>query len=200
MKRTPLRRKVPLRTHRWLRRKVPLRARNALRRRVRLSRGRGPVSLTCDYCGTIFHRFQRRRRRGKRTFCCRQCARQYRFRERLENPKAPTPQHSTAWWRRLRAYVRARDGFRCVLCGISERELGCELGVDHVYPRQAFRRAIEVYQQFGTAAFVSVCPRCHGRKTGGAEAAWLKGDALRLQLYVSTVGAAHLSTTKGMVR
>jgi hypothetical protein len=187
MKRTLLRRKVPLRAHIWLRRKAPLRARTSLRRRVPLSRRRGLVSLTCDYCGVIFHRFQRRRRRAKRAFCCRDCARQYRRRERSENPKVAAPQHSTAWWRHLRAYVRARDGFRCVLCGISERKLGCELGVDHVYPRQAFKRAIEVYRQFGTTAFVSVCPRCHGRKTGGAEAAWLKGDALRLQLYVSTV-------------
>jgi 5-methylcytosine-specific restriction endonuclease McrA len=187
MKRIPLRRKAPLRTHTWLRRKVPLRTRSALRRLVALLRQRGPVELTCDYCGTIFHRFQRHRRHAKRAFCCRDCARQYRRREHSKNPKVPAPQHSRAWWRRLRAYVRARDGFRCVLCGISERELGCQLGVDHVYPRQAFKRAIEVYQQFGTAAFVSVCPRCHGRKTGGAEAAWLKGDALRLQIYVSAV-------------
>jgi hypothetical protein len=199
MKRTPLRRKVPLRAHTWLRRKLPLRARTSLRRRVPLSRRRGLVSLTCDYCGVIFHRFQRRRRRGKRTFCCKHCARQYRVWQRLENPRAPTPQHSTVWWRRLRAYVRARDGFCCVLCGTSERELGCELAVDHIYPRQAFKRAIEVYQQFGAAAFVSVCPRCHGRKTSGAEAAWLKGDALRLQLYVSAVVQPQLSTAKGMI-
>jgi len=58
MKRTPLRRNVPLRAQTWLRRKVPLRTRSALRRRVGLSRRRGPVELTCDYCGTIFHRFQ----------------------------------------------------------------------------------------------------------------------------------------------
>jgi 5-methylcytosine-specific restriction endonuclease McrA len=92
-----------------------------------------------------------------------------------------------AWWRRLRAYIRARDGFRCVLCGASERELGCELAVDHVYPRRAFARAFDVYARFGTTAFVSVCPRCHARKTGGAEAAWLRGDALRLHQYARTV-------------
>lgn len=146
MKRTPLRRKAPPRAHTWLRRKVPLRARSTLRRPVGLSRWRGPVELVCDYCGTVFHRLPRRRRHVKRAFCCRHCARQYRARQRLENPKVPAPQHSTAWWRHLRAYVRARDGFRCVLCGISERELGRDLGVDHVYPRQAFKRAIGVYQ------------------------------------------------------
>jgi hypothetical protein len=187
MKRTPLRRKVPLRTHTWLRRKVPLRARRTLRRRVPLSRRRGLVTLTCDYCRATFRRFLRRRRRGKHVFCCSHCRRRYREQERWDNPKQSAPQHSASWWRRLRAYVRARDGFRCVLCGVSEQNLGRELGVDHVYPRRAFRRAIEVYQQFGTAGFVSVCPRCHGRKTGGAEAAWLEGDALRLQQYSRSI-------------
>lgn len=187
MHRTPLRRKVPLRARVPLRRKVPLRARSRLRRHVGLSVRRGPFEFVCDCCGAIFHRFLRRRRRGKHVFCCRRCARRFRDEQRLTVSKLRAPEHSASWWRRLRAYVRARDGFRCVLCGVSEKELGRELAVDHVYPRRAFKRAIEVYQQFGAAAFVSTCPRCHGRKTTGAEASWLKGDALRLQEYVKTI-------------
>gem|GEM_PF-5552888 len=73
---------------------------------------------------------------------------------------------------------------------MSEQALGGELSVDHVYPRRAFPRAIDVYRTFGTNGFVSVCPTCHGRKTSGAEAAWLRGDALKLRAYVETVTAA----------
>lgn len=195
MQRTPLRRKVPLRARVPLRRKVSLRARSRPRRHVGLSTRRGPVEFVCDYCGAVFHRFLRRRRRGKHVFCCRRCARRYCDEHLVSNPKIPAPRHSTPWWRRLRAYVRARDGFRCVLCGVSEKELGRELAVDHVYPRRAFERAIEVYQRFGAAAFVSTCPRCHGRKTNGAEAAWLEGDALHLQEYVKTVEAHAIRST-----
>lgn len=190
MHRTPLRRKVPLRARVPLRRKVPLRARSRLRRQVGLSVRRGPFEFVCDCCGAVFHRFLRRRRRGKHVFCCRRCARRFRDEQRLTVSKLRAPEHSASWWRRLRAYVRARDGFRCVLCGVSENELGRELAVDHVYPRRAFKRAIEVYQQFGAAAFVSTCPRCHGRKTNGAEAAWLEGDVLQLQRYVRTISGS----------
>jgi 5-methylcytosine-specific restriction endonuclease McrA len=179
MKRTPLRRRVPLRT------------RSALRRRVPLSRHRGLIELRCDYCGVKFRRFVRRRRRGKKAFCCGRCACRFREREQLSNPREPVPQHSTSWWRHLRAYVRARDGFRCVLCGASERELGRKLAVDHVYPRRAFKRAIDIYLRFGAKVFVSLCPVCHGRKTGRAERDWLKGDVLGFQRYVESVTSAN---------
>jgi len=177
MKRTPLRRKTPLRACSALRAKRPARPPRHV-----------PAELVCDYCEGVFHRFLLRRRKNKQAFCCRRCARLYRE-ERLIKSGAPAPKDSPSWWRRLRAFVRARDGFRCVLCGVSERELGHGLSIDHVYPRRAFTRAIDVYREFGTNGFASLCPRCHARKTWDAEARWLRGDALRLQQYVRAVSA-----------
>jgi len=68
--------------------------------------------------------------------------------------------------------------------------LGRELSVDHAYPRRAFPKAIEVYKQFGTDAFFSTCPSCHGRKTNGPERDWLRGDVLRLQQYIRDAEAS----------
>lgn len=169
-----------------LRRKTPLRARTALARRARLARPAVLVELRCAYCKAVFHRWLRRGPRiGERFFCCRRCARLYR--QECHEPAPPAPTHSSEWWRNLRIAVRARDHFRCVLCGASERDLAHELDVDHIYPRRAFQSAIEVFQEFGLAGFVSTCPTCHGRKTSGPEREWLRGDALRLQQYVQTV-------------
>jgi len=145
----------------------------------------------CRYCGAAFHGVPRRRRGGAR-FCSRRCARLHRE-ERAAAAAATAPEHSQAWWRRLRTYVRARDHFRCVLCGTPERALGCELHVDHIYPRRAYPEAIDVYRRFGTNGFVSVCPHCHGRKTGGAEARWLRGDALAMARYIAETAPRPLA-------
>ncbi len=114
------------------------------------------------------------------------CAREHREQERFERVQLRAPEHSAGWWARLRAYVRARDGYRCVLCGTSEAELGCALHVDHVYPRRAFPRALDVLLKYGTRGFVSVCPGQHARKRV-AEIKWLRGDALALEAYARRV-------------
>jgi 5-methylcytosine-specific restriction endonuclease McrA len=156
LRRTPLRRRAPLRARRAGRPARP----SGFARPQR-------AAFVCRHCGATFHRARRRGRDAR--FCSRRCARLHRE-ERVLAAASAAPEHSPAWWKRLRAYVRARDHFRCVLCGAHEIELGCELHVDHIYPRRAYREAIDVYRRFGTAGFVSVCPRCHGRKTSGAEA------------------------------
>jgi hypothetical protein len=166
-----------------LQRRAALRARTRLRTRARGRRG--PVTLTCARCGATFRRIIPARRSDGPAFCSRRCARLHREEQRA--PQAPAPQHSRSWWARLRAYVRARDGFRCALCGIPERDAGGPLHVDHVYPRRAFRRALDAYLELGPSGFVSLCPACHARKTHTSEAAWLAGDAIRLQDYVRAI-------------
>jgi 5-methylcytosine-specific restriction enzyme A len=56
-------------------------------------------------------------------------------------------------WTKLRAWILARDGYRCVECGGPAKQ------VDHVRPKS----------QAGSDAasnLVSRCTRCHGRKSG----------------------------------
>lgn len=58
-------------------------------------------------------------------------------------------------WKSLRIEVLRRDGFRCVICGISGR-----LEVDHIKP---VRDRPDL--SFALSNLQALCRRCHSRKT-----------------------------------
>ncbi len=71
-------------------------------------------------------------------------------------------------WAEQRARARARDGYRCRRCGISEAELGRELDVHHVVPFREFgydprdpARANRYLEANCLDNLVTLCPACH---------------------------------------
>lgn len=72
-------------------------------------------------------------------------------------------------WAQQRLRARARDGFRCRRCGISEAELGRELDVHHKVPFREFDGRYTAANALDN--LVSLCPSCHSR----AEP-WYKSD------------------------
>nr|WP_290665128.1 DEAD/DEAH box helicase [Ardenticatena sp.] len=91
-------------------------------------------------------------------------------------------------WETQRRKARERDGFRCQVCGISERELGRELDVHHKRPFREFgydptdpARANRYLEANALENLISLCPACHRR----VEPPYLSEIALGLQ------GIAH---------
>lgn len=98
-------------------------------------------------------------------------------------------------WNRLADAIRERDGYTCRRCGISEcgtirRE---KMSVDHVKPWRSFEdKALANHPD----NLVSLCRKCHSRKTTVVERAWLRGDVLAWKQWVRSL---HLkSAVKGI--
>jgi 5-methylcytosine-specific restriction protein A len=78
-----------------------------------------------------------------------------------KRPEAHDPYYGTQGWRRTRAKVLERDGYRCTAsdCGTPGRGVGGRLVVDHVVERRN-----------GGADHVSnlrtLCPTCDNRRHG----------------------------------
>jgi len=68
-------------------------------------------------------------------------------------PEHPPRRGSTRAWRRLRAAVLQRDGWRCIVCGAMASQ------VDHVVPRELGGR-----DERGNLR--SICDRCHDERHG----------------------------------
>ncbi|MDQ4079088.1 MAG: DEAD/DEAH box helicase [Chloroflexota bacterium] len=88
-------------------------------------------------------------------------------------------------WRQQRLRTRAREGFRCADCRISEEELGRELDVHHIIPFREFGYVPGKNDGYLAANdlsnLVALCPTCHRRSEP-----WYRSDvAMGLQ------GVAH---------
>ena len=55
--------------------------------------------------------------------------------QRKSRQKRADPFLLSVEWKRMRTYIRRRDGNRCVLCGVGVAGLG-ESRVDHILPRK----------------------------------------------------------------
>lgn len=81
----------------------------------------------------------------------------------------PPPRHDYGPnWTEQRARARARDGYRCQRCGISEAELGRELDVHHLIPFREFKydphdpaRANRYLEANRLENLITLCPACH---------------------------------------
>lgn len=65
-------------------------------------------------------------------------------------------------WKQQRYNARHRDRYCCQRCGVSEKQLGCELSVHHIKPFREF--GLEGYKSANALSnLVSLCSPCHKR-------------------------------------
>lgn len=180
MHRRPRPRTRPRRAHYRLTR------RTRARRLTRLSRRRAWIVVPCAACGAPLRRLDTRGRTA--AFCSSRCRATYYSGQHhplsRTGPSAPYP----ASWARLAEQIRRRDGYTCSWCGTPQAQNGRRLSVDHIIPRRAFASPAEADTPLN---LVSLCQRCHGRKTAVTETKWLRGDALDLALYAALMRPRH---------
>jgi DEAD/DEAH box helicase domain-containing protein len=66
-------------------------------------------------------------------------------------------------WDRQRQRARARDGYRCQVCGVQEGTPGARAGAHHVHHKVPFRRFASSERANRLDNLVTLCPRCHQR-------------------------------------
>lgn len=64
-------------------------------------------------------------------------------------------------WAAIRKAVRDRDGHKCMICGMTEKELGKAMDVHHIVPYRLFKNDEEA-NDLGN--LISLCPSCHHRE------------------------------------
>lgn len=124
------------------------------------------VSSTCLVCGKSIERTPGQVRCGGGKFCSRGCQREYYSGEKSvfwaggkwENP------YVKGWNNKLREKIRIREGYKCFLCGVPQRECMGKLIVHHIN-----------YDKSNNSErnLVALCRRCHG-KTNHDRETWIK--------------------------
>jgi hypothetical protein len=119
---------------------------------------------TCEQCGASYQTTPKATR-GR--FCRRAC-----FAAWMAAGNAPSGEDSPNWhggylpyyggsWRRARRQARDRDG-RCMVCGVTPKELGKSLDVHHLIPFRTF--GVERHLEANAPSnLVTLCPPCHTR-------------------------------------
>jgi len=137
----------------------------------------------CLSCGTDFHVKQSQIDSGKGKYCSRICYMRVRsewMKDRSYNPAYRTDfklhknpnwkgglsfePYALGWNKTYREQIRYRDGYRCLICGVSEVENGRKLSIHHI---DYNKKSIEPKN------LITVCVRCHS-KTNYQREFWKK--------------------------
>lgn len=123
--------------------------------RCRMPGGKGPTfERACDNCGTLYPASIRRFERGWDRSCSKSCANAIRARmqpKRRTLAKEYKRQNSQS---RLKEDVRARAGYKCQICGISQAEYGRALDVHRIIPDGSGG-------EYAVSNARALCRRCH---------------------------------------
>jgi len=124
------------------------------------------ITVECAWCGDDLQRIAHRVERNSRHFCDQDCKGAW-WSANVHGEEHPNwdggreDSYGHTWQIQRRA-ARARDAYRCFLCGITEREneglTGRELSVHHVIPKEEFDTRREA-NRIGN--LLTVCDRCH---------------------------------------
>jgi len=122
------------------------------------------VAFECSTCGKVFYRGKcNQTSTAKFHFCSSDC-------QRANDEWRPRGIDSYLYkdgkksmsrgdgWIATRRTVRARDGYTCQHCGITEEELGKRLDVHHIKPFKEFEKSSDANV---LENLISLCPSCH---------------------------------------
>ena len=94
-------------------------------------------------------------------FCSDICRRQWVEQQPDFQPRLGQPSRRRgANWDEQAKRARARDGYACRVCGITEEEVGRQLDVHHKIPYRSFKSNVEANK---LENLVSVCASCHAK-------------------------------------
>lgn len=120
--------------------------------------------VPCTQCGTIILKHPSRISERKNQYCSRACSKKW-VSENLSGPNSPiwNPNKTNLAygpaWNQTRRAIRARDGYRCQHCGITEKKYGKSMDVHHIAPRRQFDGD---YAQFDQPSnLIALCRSCH---------------------------------------
>jgi 5-methylcytosine-specific restriction endonuclease McrA len=133
---------------------------------------RARVDVTCGTCGISFSR--QRNAAGEQNYCSRQCFHSAHA-ENMSGPNSPNWKGGNVtygpYWKEIAEQARARDGYVCQRCGVSQEEIGEKLDVHHRIPLR-YWESHEYANQMDN--LVSLCGLCH--KTVEWQATWVPMD------------------------
>lgn len=125
--------------------------------------------VTCDCCGTEFHKYENRINRSERHYCSWECSLEHRGEWMVgeNHPRFNESNHRTGFNEPLKEAVRARDNFKCQYCGVTQEnhivEHGTRLHVHHIIPIDQFENPRLSHKK---SNLVTLCCRCHKKWEG----------------------------------
>jgi 5-methylcytosine-specific restriction endonuclease McrA len=150
------------------------------------------IAVQCDNCRTTFRRTAAAVKRTKHSFCSSRCSAEYQSGERHHAYRGGEAHRRGPGWTANRDACRERDEV-CRSCGKDAAENRQALSVDHLIPWRLFADE-KVANDLDN--LVALCRACHAKKTGRAEAAYVRGDVLEWLAFLRDVGVDPLSLTR----
>lgn len=143
----------------------------------------GKIEATCELCGSPFRRNRSALAKGSATLCSRECHSKWLSEEFTgeghPNWKGGGSELYGPGWRRAKLTTLERDDHTCLLCGISNEELGRNPDVHHIVPVRTFVETPGADKTDAHVArnLVTLCVTCHRRADFGRPS---KADLKRL--------------------
>lgn len=126
------------------------------------------ITVRCMQCDKRFSQPRWYVEKGIRSqFCSNKCRTHWESNEDFELVLEGRPEYRGGNWKIQADKARARDGFCCASCGITEDALGRQMDVHHKIPYRLFDSPQEA-NQLGN--LISLCPSCHKKMEGAGRA------------------------------
>lgn len=120
------------------------------------------VAVRCVQCGKHFSHPRWYADKGVQSkFCSTKCRSNWdleTFDEPFHLVLEGRPDYRGGNWKGQSQKARARDGYCCQGCGVTEEDLGRQLDVHHKVPFRLFESPVEANR---LENLISVCPSCH---------------------------------------
>jgi 5-methylcytosine-specific restriction endonuclease McrA len=142
------------------------------------------ITVACFMCGATFKRTLAAVKRGKRSFCSRDCMAKFKVGPNNVAWRGGSDPNRGKRWEKIAQSIRERDGLRCKRCDMTQEANGVRLSVDHIRPWRSFTDENEANHPDN---LVSLCKGCHAVKTQKVESAWLRGDVLGWKQWVASL-------------
>lgn len=138
---------------------------------------KGEISLTCYACGKAFQRRSNQVRKSGLVFCSLECKHNHQKTVAGELH----PRYKGHWrgrrryygpnWREQARQARKRDGYKCQVCGVTQRRHGRLLDVHHITPFVDFGFIPGENDHYLMANsldnLITLCVSCHSRAESG---------------------------------